>query len=358
MTNGDIYTGDWRDGVPQGHGEFDYGGVKEGERYIGQYDKGFRTGYGTYYYSDGKSFVGTYLNDQREGPGVMYFPDGLRREGVWMEDKLRGEVGRYSDTETVMEVWLKDGIYTGGTINGVPQGKGTILYFDEVPYTKNYTGEWLDGQKEGFGKMFWKDGDRYRGDWKNDLPRGKGEYQWSNGNKFVGQFKNGLPSGEGVYETKSGDIFVGNLKNGLPTGRGEFVYGEGKKKWDKYIGQFRNGMFHGNGTYYFSDGSRYSGEFHSGLKDGKGVILYRSGETREGNWMDDKLSGIVMFHQVDGTVKEEIWDDEDHQEENLVKMGNMDNFHSLLGEIKSPPPRPLLSDELLPQTRKDSLRGG
>ena len=38
---------------------------------------------------------------------------------------------------------------------------------------------------------------------------------------------------------------------------GEFVYGEGKKKWDKYIGEFRNGMFHGNGTYYFSDGSRY-----------------------------------------------------------------------------------------------------
>ena len=171
----------------------------------------------------------------------MYYPDGLRREGVWVEDKLRGEVGRYSDTETVMEVWLEDGIYTGGTVDGVPEGKGTMIYFDEVPYTKNYTGEWVDGKKEGFGKMFWKDGDRlviagtknrifplqklfrYRGDWKNDLPRGKGEYRWSNGNKFVGQFKNGLPSGEGVYETKSGDIFVGNLKNGLPTGRGKKV---------------------------------------------------------------------------------------------------------------------------------------
>ena len=38
-TNGDVYTGDWRDGVPQGHGEFDYGSEKEGERYVGQYDK-------------------------------------------------------------------------------------------------------------------------------------------------------------------------------------------------------------------------------------------------------------------------------------------------------------------------------
>ena len=81
----------------------------------------------------------------------------------------------------------------------------------------------MEGRKQGFGKMFWKDGDRYeddrdrtlymiryRGDWEEDLPEGKGEYQvkerlfslvylisqWANGNKFVGQFRRGLPSGE------------------------------------------------------------------------------------------------------------------------------------------------------------------
>ena len=55
-------------GVPQGHGEFVYGGHRAGEMFSGQYDKGFRTGYGTYYYADGRSFVGIFLNDQREGP--------------------------------------------------------------------------------------------------------------------------------------------------------------------------------------------------------------------------------------------------------------------------------------------------
>ena len=94
--------------------------------------------------------------------------------------------------------------------------------------------------------------------------------------------------------------------------------------------------------------SRYVGEFHSGLKDGKGVMLYRSGETREGNWDEDKLNGMyeyfgvyflwsllfrVIFRKEDGTVKEEFWEDKNHQEEKLVKMGNMDNFHSLLGEV-------------------------
>ena len=34
----------------------------------------------------------------------------------------------------------------------------TIL---QVPYTQNYTGSWVAGVKEGFGAMFWKDGDRF-----------------------------------------------------------------------------------------------------------------------------------------------------------------------------------------------------
>ena len=30
-----------------------------------------------------------------------------------------------------------------------------------MPYTQNYTGSWVAGVKEGFGVMFWKDGDRW-----------------------------------------------------------------------------------------------------------------------------------------------------------------------------------------------------
>ena len=150
----------------------------------------------------------------------MYYPLGFRREGRWVQDKLLGEVRKYMDNETILEIWLDDGIYIGGAVDQVPHGKGTIDYFEEVPFLQNYTGEWHQGKKQGFGRMVWKDGDKYRGDWREDLPEGKGEYQWFNGNKFVGQFHEGLPSGEGVFETKNGDVFVGNLKNGLPTGKG------------------------------------------------------------------------------------------------------------------------------------------
>ena len=70
---------------------------------------------------------------------------------------------------------------------------------------------------------------------------------------------------------------------------GEFVYGNGKKKWDKYIGTFRNGMFEGNGTYYFSDGNRYEGGFAGGLKEGPGIMFYRFGSESWYHWGNAQL---------------------------------------------------------------------
>jgi len=93
-------------------------------------------------------------------------------------------------------------------------------------------------------------------------------------------------------------------------------------------------MFEGNATYYFSDGNKYVGMFSTGMKDGSGIMFYRSGERREGTWVKDKLVGKVMFHLGDGTVKEEVWEEEADEQEIRVKMGNMDNFHSLTTKLK------------------------
>ena len=79
----------------------------------------------------------------------MYYPEGFRREGVWVADKLEGEVRKYMDNETVLEIWLEEGIYEGGAVNQVPHGKGTIRYFETVSRMRNYTGEWSDGVKQG-----------------------------------------------------------------------------------------------------------------------------------------------------------------------------------------------------------------
>ena len=80
---------------------------------------------------------------------------------------------------------------------------------------------------------------------------------------------------------------------------------------------------------------RYVGEFSSGVKNGRGVMHYRSGESREGFWSKDKLIGRVILRTLDGGVKEEFWKDKSFDEEKLVKMGDMNNFHSLLETIST-----------------------
>jgi hypothetical protein len=37
-----------------------------------------------------------------------------------------------------------------------------------------YTGEWMNGQKDGFGIQVWPDGTRYEGIWSKDKANGRG----------------------------------------------------------------------------------------------------------------------------------------------------------------------------------------
>ena len=56
--NGDIYVGDWRQGRPHGHGEFKHDA--RGSKYVGQFVKGQKSGFGTEYYKDNSSFMGKF----------------------------------------------------------------------------------------------------------------------------------------------------------------------------------------------------------------------------------------------------------------------------------------------------------
>ena len=43
----------------------------------------------------------------------------------------------------------------------------------------------------------------------------------------------------------------------------------------------------------------------------------------------------VLLKSSNGSVKEEFWQDKSSQDERLVKMGDVDNFRSLLGSVQS-----------------------
>ena len=66
---------------------------------------------------------------------------------------------------------LNSGLYEGTvrgrrlfTSSAIPHGQGTIYYFNNDKYHRvNYTGDWVDGTREGNGTTNFKDGSVYRG---------------------------------------------------------------------------------------------------------------------------------------------------------------------------------------------------
>ena len=56
--------------------------------------------------------------------------------------------------------------------NNLPNGKGEIKYLDEEI---NYKGDIINGNKNGFGILEFKDGTKYEGEFKEDKYNGKGK---------------------------------------------------------------------------------------------------------------------------------------------------------------------------------------
>ena len=95
----------------------------------------------------------------------------------------------------------------------------TIRYGDGCVYT----GQVVNGKRNGRGTMTWPNGDVYEGDWRDGKRTGKGKYTWGKDSKWAGD----------VYE---GD-FVEDKRNGT----GTYTYANGRVKsgrWkdDKFLG--------------------------------------------------------------------------------------------------------------------------
>ena len=59
----------------------------------------------------------------------------------------------------------------------------------------------------------------------------------------------------------------------------------------------------------------------------------------------------VLFKTKSGELKEEFWEDKNLEGEELVKMGQIDNFQFLRGSLKKPKRKPnLLRPNILPET--------
>uniref|UniRef100_A0A7S3MWI8 Uncharacterized protein n=1 Tax=Strombidium inclinatum TaxID=197538 RepID=A0A7S3MWI8_9SPIT len=155
-------------------------------------------------------YEGEWINDVYHGHGKETWDyNSISYEGDFKEGQKTGK-GKFD---------FEGNSYEGDFINGQFHGFGKYYFVDSG---KVYTGQFIENNIEGEGRMDWSDGSYYIGDFVNGKMEGKGIKTFANGNSFEGLWKNNLQHGQGTYY---------NAKTDKAT---QEVYREGKKwTWAK-----------------------------------------------------------------------------------------------------------------------------
>ncbi len=136
-------------------------------------------------HEDGSVYTGFLRNKQRQGPGLLKLQDGSKYEGDWEAGKMAGQgTLTYADGRTA---------YTGGFLDNKPNGLGVL--HSSAPQTSAprkkvdcrdfsdtqldwavYEGLFLEGKKQGLGKLVFRNGDLFVGHFEDDRICGLGKF--------------------------------------------------------------------------------------------------------------------------------------------------------------------------------------
>lgn len=212
-------------------------------------------------------------------------------------------------------------VYEGEYVNGLRNGKGRIEYpngdvqegewkddkpngYGKATFSKGtiYEGEFKNWKRNGHGKMIFSSGDIYEGEWKDDLKNGHGIITYSDGFVYEGEFINDMPVplGTAVLKFPNGKKYEGECKNGVPSGKGTMIYPNGMI----YEGEFIDGKREGSCTIKLPNGRVFEGNNVDGKPNGYGVLIISNREKYEGYWQDGKKSGQGKYVYPEGSVYE------------------------------------------------------
>ncbi|WP_438445252.1 stalk domain-containing protein [Gorillibacterium sp. sgz5001074] len=293
-----VYSGEFSDkGEPSGQGEL---GIVTGTVlsqagvlsdwapfYKGEFKYGKMSGTGQLYDTSGKIvYKGQVSDGKREGTGSSYKDYRLEYTGSWKSDKKHGsgwsfvpDTGstaqdsktsyKMTEVEYVMDQLARSGnvykVYPSADSTGLT-GTGTQTWITDAGTGAAPTGTF---PSQSFAALV------YSGDLVNGLREGQGTEYTADGGTYKGSFKANMREGAGVLagpEYKYEGQFKNNRKNG--TGK---LYHNGTLE---YAGEFENDRKHGSGVSYWNNGSKeYEGEFKYGLRDGYGILYATDGIT-------------------------------------------------------------------------------
>ena len=320
---------------------------------------------GKYTFPDGEIYDGSFQNGKKEGYG--------KRQGrfVWYFTNSKG--GRYIDFYEDGK-WIEGCIPYDESIKTVDDAKrfreaekrtrvsnvktdfrlAKQLDMNIVASVGYYDGDYMNGERNGYGECAYDNGDKYIGTWKDGAANGVGRYAFARGGFYFGQFLNGRVDGYGVY-FDGNDYHIGIFENGecvternlvfeigsegkwLPLGfesdKSAQIYGDPNKpsaaimkssEGVEYSSTARMWLAHfngnlmvmgkllqkggpindQNGVFIHMDGLVATGEIRNSMLNGRVTIRYITGETVEVDCADNKP--IEAYHTWDKFGRE-VW---------------------------------------------------
>jgi len=285
MANGNIYKGDFINGLRQGKG------VLTTKKFIynGDWEKNLFHGDGKITYTSGESYNGSFKKGFKNGFGCFIQTPAYWYRGDWLNNIRHGQGIEKSE----------DGLYNGDFQFGKKHGHGSITYNNG----STYEGKWLNNVRQGFGILktlyFY-----YNGHWSNNKFHGSGKLVCEKTGVYTGKWKYGLRHKKGCQIYTNADVYNGNWSKNKRCGQGTLKMTNG----DIYKGSWVNDMKNGLGTMETSSFC-YKGEWLDNQKEGSGSITINN-YTLKGYWVKNKRHGI--FEKVGLKKEKQLWIRNEH----------------------------------------------
>ena len=274
--NGATYKGALLNNKKHGFGTLTF---PAGHVYTGMFQNSMRHGAGTLRHKDGSVYEGEWLKDQEHGQGKLTRPDGTIQEGEFRQGKFVTGAGVF--------VYANGSTYEGSVLEGKHHGQGKITNSDGYswqgefvqgelctghgtryfPASRTYqTGQWLNGQLHGPGKIFRKvRGAKNNSAVAEEVGETSFEKVFAEGEFALGQLMNGYANVSYTLthlEKPCKGTYIGDFTGGLPHGKGSFV---AEDKSVSCVGKWVAGNLHGpEGKEVRKDGTIYEGSFFAG----------------------------------------------------------------------------------------------
>ncbi len=307
INNKVIYDGFWENDKKKGNGKFYY---YNGDFYEGLWENDMKNGKGKLKFNEGE-YNGNWKNDMKNGKGEIIYKNKTKLEGDFIDDKREGDFIFTDINKNQLEIKFK---------NDKIIGEGIFRFYNKYKIIK---GTFDDNFKLIKGILIDKNSE-YEGDLNKEYNKeGKGKLKFKNGKIYEGEFKNDEMNGKGFFCSNEKDYKL--LK-------------DNKKKFDNkeikeifklnindfiFYGEFKNNIQKGNGIKYstynnnfFLNNIIYIGNFDKFIKNGKGKVYFTEEIYFDAFWkndvkIDESQSGIFYLNEskiINETNSNIIWE--------------------------------------------------